>query len=300
MNPLRSLLVIVEPGWPPTEAGARNLPSAALNRAYWIGMEWGASVHLLMVERSPRLLPAYALDAPLLGEIRNARRNALTRELERHARPFADAGIDVQCDVVLDDDGRALDFHIQRILPSCILGSLHAHARFDLFSLRHRDWQLIAASPVPVWLCLPRAYARRPVILACVDPTLDHDKPVDLDAGIINMARCIDDQMFGDLQLLHVFEDPGLPAERAAALAENRSAAFVAFAERHGVSAARCRFTCGQVANSIARTASDLPADLIVLGVAPRSLVGSLAIGHTAARVLEDVCCDVLVVKSGA
>jgi hypothetical protein len=34
--------------------------------------------------------------------------------------------------------------------------------------------------------------------------------------------------------------------------------------------------------------------------MAPRSMVGALSVGHTAARVLEDVRCDVIVVKAGA
>lgn len=99
--------------------------------------------------------------------------------------------------------------------------------------------------------------------------------------------------------------NPGLARISAAAEADARSAyerhieeRVRNLARRHQLPETRVRVVGGDVAGVLPEFAKSERANLVVMGAVSRSFVERVLIGHTSERLLDQLDCDVLVVKS--
>ncbi len=111
------------------------------------------------------------------------------------------------------------------------------------------------------------------------------------------------------LTLLHVvanvYEEPvydlmsSFPADMESRLVENAARSLRSLADKLNVADAECRVEVGTPKTAIVQTASEIGADLIVLG--SHGVHGlELLLGSTANAVLHAAECDVLAVRVGA
>jgi universal stress protein E len=162
-------------------------------------------------------------------------------------------------------------------------------------TLTYREMSLIEACPCPLLLLKSSEVYSRGAVVAAVDPGHAHGKPEDLDEEILGAANTISRAM-GD-ERVHAYHAVGLPdraAERVAAMSAIE-ADVREMAARHDIPAVRVEL--GAVERSLPVFAREIRADVLVMGAVSRTFPERALFGHTAEKILDEVDCDVLVVK---
>jgi universal stress protein E len=194
-------------------------------------------------------------------------------------------------------------------------------------TLTFREMSLIESCPCPLLILKsPEVYSRGAVV-AAVDPGHAHGKPEDLDEVILGAANTISRAMSNiGVHVYHAVAPAGTgtpgddadsagvagaPVGAAGSGAGGSSAGeqpgeggarFEAMesqvrelASRHDVSSVRVERA--RVEQSLPSFVRQVRADILVMGAVSRTFPQRALFGHTAERVLDEVACDVLVVK---
>jgi len=174
--------------------------------------------------------------------------------------------------------------------------------------LRLTDWELLRQSPVPVLVVKRSRPYHHPNVLVAVDPCRAHSKPVQLDQEILSLGIALADSLQGKVHAVHAYARvvigsaaASLTANVAAHLeslaAADAKAQFQRLLENSNIPAKR-RYLIGESPAAAINEAARLThADIVVMGAIPRSGLKRLFIGNTAERVLDQLPCDLLIVK---
>jgi universal stress protein E len=195
--------------------------------------------------------------------------------------------------------------------PGLIVKDTHYHSALSRSLFTNTDWHLIRESRRPLLLVKPAGWHEEPRVLAALDPGQARGKPDELDAAILEVAERMRAALNGDLHVLHAFDTAALiaasvspPSDSAAGAAAVIDAertrlarALTAFGESYRAHVARVHLEDGAAAAVLCRAAQDLTADIMVMGAISRGQVRERLLGSTAERALDQLCCDVLVVK---
>jgi universal stress protein E len=286
---------------------AKSLP--AVLKAAQIARACGAQVELY-----------HSLDAPIYADL-NGLRDFSVADLERELQLRAVHRLEdiadrlrqhsLKVSVCAEWDFPAYEAIVRRALlikADLIVASGQA-ARHRFPSLmRLTDWELVRLSPVPVLLVKnPHPY-RRPAVLAAVDPSHAFAKPLQLDKRILQTGNLLSRALQGSLHAVHAYARvstlPDIPI----------TPAVINGLERHAQRAAKASFDRALRSTRIPRSRRYLIARdpingilegvqksgcaILVMGAISRTGFRRLLIGNTAERMLDDLRCDVLVVKS--
>jgi universal stress protein E len=273
---------------------------------------------------APLVLVAAVYDPYLAGEDRypgielEQQRQALVahhlNRLRLAAKPLARAGLRVTCRAVFDQPlHEAIVREVLRHRPALVVKDTHHHGALSRLFLTNTDWHLIRECPAPLWLVKagePSPYA---TVIAAVDPLHGSDKPGSLDHAIIAQAQALGVSYGERVHVVHAFNPaipglsaplPGIEATPAAAppalveqLRADHARALDALAADIGLPAAQVHLRAGDPATVLAETARELDAAVVVMGAVARSRLKRAFIGSTAERALEDLPCDVLILK---
>ena len=219
-----------------------------------------------------------------------------TERLERLAAPLRDEQLRVS--VCVDWDYPPFEAIVRRALASdagLIVAARRGHHRFRAV-MGYTDWELLRASPVPVLLTRARRATVRHRVLAAVDPRHTNAKPAGLDRQIISIAASVASALGTNAQLLHVVE-PWLPTVPARDLRPDARAALTALSESCGLGATRNHVITGSAAVEIPKATRRLRASLLVMGDVSRRGLRRWFVGDTAERIVDELRCDVLIVK---
>jgi len=196
----------------------------------------------------------------------------------------------------------------QAIKADLIVASLHMGRHRMPWLLRLTDWELVRLSPMRVLLVKnPHPY-RRAAILAAIDPTHAHEKPLQLDKEILRVGKLLATRLRGSLHAVHAY--PRFPV---APYPDTITAATLEAMQEDAERSAQARFSRAVRPARIARSRQYLsarqPIDaiaeasrrsrcaIVVMGAIARSGYKRLLIGNTAERILDDLTCDIMVVK---
>jgi universal stress protein E len=307
MPPIRRMLVAVK------ELHTKSHPAAL--KAAQLARACGAELHLFHILASPVYADFYALgDQSLEGRERDIRQQALHR-LEAIADQLRQHSIRVT--VAVDWDYPVYEAIIRRavaIKADLIVVSRYAGGHTAPWLLRLTDWELVRHSPIAVLLVKnPHAY-RHPAVLAAVDPTHAFAKPLQLDKEILRMGGAVSEGLRGTLHAVHAYARMpvgGVPSEAATAgvmtprLFEDleRKAQRLAKANlAHALRATRIASSRQYVmpndpVSAIVEAARKSRSAIVVMGAVSRSGLKRLLIGNSAERILDELSCDILIVK---
>jgi universal stress protein E len=237
-------------------------------------------------------------------------------QLERSAERLRARGIPVRTSVRWDYPvHEGVVRQVLRRKPSLLVAQSSRKGRAARLMLTQTDYKLIETCPCPVlFIKNGRPYADA-VIVAAVDPGQSHGKPAALDDQILETAGLIRDALKGRLQVFHA----GATWEHALrtrrdlrdlpeavkddvrrAYSTSIQAPVLALARRHSVPEHAVQVVEGDAAELLPRLARRESAQIVALGAVHRSRIGRALIGHTAERLLDELECDVLVVKPPA
>lgn len=301
MSTIRRILVAIKDPW------ARSHP--ALEKAIQLARALGARVQVFHALSDPVYIDAAEAEGVSLSELERAARARATARLETLARRLEKAGTGAESTVQWDfPPHEAVIRAGRRFGADLIVAERHATAHHLAWLLRFTDFELLRLSPVPVLLVKTRQAYDHPSILAAVDPTHAYSKPLKLDREILGCAAQLTQALRGSLHAVYAY-DP-LP------LADIEPLALVGVSDAiASETKARAKKVLARVLNgtsipesrrhlvprhpidAIEETAAEVRCSIAVMGAISRSGFKRLVLGNTAERVLDELPCDVLVVK---
>jgi universal stress protein E len=305
MKPIRRILFAIR------DPAARR--QTGLAKAITLTQSLGASLELFHALASP----VFAGLHPLTGEsIEDLRRDLLARtrkRLEGIAAAGRARGVDITCHADWDYPAHeAILRRADRAGADLIIAERHKGPHRRPWLMQLTDWELLRASERPVLLLGSAAPYDKPVVLAAVDPTHSHAKPLDLDRRILEAADLLSDALGGRLHAMHASHvttmpvasleptlDPVVFARQLDELRKLDRELFARLMQSTDIPKARRHLVSGLPSLLIPELSRQLSAAIVVMGAVSRSAVKRLFIGATAERVLDALACDVLVVKPG-
>ncbi len=285
----------------------------ALRRAAWLAEATGAELELLVCYYNEYLSGDRLFDSPSLQKARDEVIANQEKHLEKLAEPLRDKGVLVKTSATWD---HPLYEGIVRHGVDCgadiIFKDTHHHDAVTRALLSHTDWSLIRTCPVPLWLVKPGDGMEAPVFLAAVDPMHQHDKPAALDDEILKVSKQLAGALDGTTYAFHSY-DPQIAVATATANAyipvslpfdeieeqmreehEKRFREVIGF---HDIPSDRAILASGVTHEELPRAAEEVDATVVVMGAVARNRWKRLFIGATAERTLENLPCDLLIVK---
>jgi universal stress protein E len=180
--------------------------------------------------------------------------------------------------------------------------------------LANTDWELIRHCPAPLLIVKSTRDYTRPVVLASVDPFHAHAKPAALEDRILEMAGDVARQLRGEVHTFHAYMPLAtavpsvvsqpvpvwMPEEAEKHHTKRVQQAFDALAKSAGIPPARRHLRMGDVQSQLLTAIKRTGARIVVMGAVSRSGLRRIFIGSTAERVLDQLPCDVLIVKPRA
>ncbi|HET8692929.1 MAG TPA: universal stress protein [Steroidobacteraceae bacterium] len=285
-------------------------PTPALEKAAQLARANGARLELFHGITTSVYLEPFAPDVLTPERILAVQRRGAKERLEKLAARLRRAGVRASTAIEVDFPAHeAIIRRAARTGADLIVVDAHAGRRMLPALLQLTDWELLRHSRVPVLVVKGRARYRRPVVLAAVDPMHANAKPGGLDRVVLGAAGQLADSLRGELHVVHAY-DPLPPSVANARVMNSRVAAAIRAEAREASKRAFARLMRGSKVPearrhlkaqnpyvAIQQAASENRADVIVMGAISRSGIKRLLIGNTAERVLNELACDVLVVK---
>ena len=293
-----------------------NYPEDVVARASWLATLMNCDIELLLCDPTTSFLSEIFIISSevrdLAEEIEDAQERALLNLAKipeasglkvtthtSHERPVADAVISR----AMDDD------------PMFVVKGTHYHSPAERATFADTDWQLMKKLDYPLWFVKPVAWKDEPLIVAAVDPTHEKDKEARLDRLIVETAQSIASASNGRVELVHTyqrlveigsramktFKPVKLPIDELdKKIRDEHRKALDSFARVAGVADENVHQLPGRAHELLPMFAQTHGASLMVMGALSRGGITRRYIGNTAARVLDHLPCDVLVVPAAA
>jgi universal stress protein E len=301
MRPVKHiLLAIKDPAAPPT---------AAINKAIQLASAFGASLELFHSITSQVYLgmDLGREDIEALRDDRLARQHARLDALAKRSR---EAGVSTVTSVVWDyPPHEAVMRQALKCKADLIVAERHQGRHIAPLLLHVTDWEMLRYSPVPVLLVKSRRPYAKPVILAAVDPTHANAKPTRLDDEILDAAASVERALKGELHVVHSFVPIPADVRPNELLAVDATRRLETRARAHArtrlekalgkvkIARGRRHLASAHPINAIPTLARKIRSDIVVMGAISRTGLKRLLIGNTAERLIDDLPCDILVVK---
>lgn len=193
-----------------------------------------------------------------------------------------------------------------------IVAERHARSHVAPWFLQYTDWELLRQSPVPVLLVKRAGHYRRPKLLAAVDPSHAFGKTELLDNDILRTGAMITAATRGQLHAMHAYVPDIIgmaPADLGRADATLRILDRARQVATRGFSKTLRAARIGKLADSRRHLVTQHPAvaipelsrrlrcDIVVMGALSRSGMKRVVVGNTAERLVDELPCDLLVIK---
>ena len=304
MNELKKILAVVDP----TVAD-----QPAVRRAAWLAKQCGAELELLVCYYNEYLSGDRLFDSPSLEKARDEVIENHEKHLETLAEPLRSDGIVVKTSALWDHP--LYEGIVRRAIESgsgLVVKDTHHHSVVTRALLTNTDWNLIRTCPIPLWLVKPQDIAESPVFVAAIDPMHQNDKPAALDDEILHVAKDISAKVHGQVHAFHAY-DPRIAVATATANAyipvslpfdeieqqmhEDHAKRFKEITTFHKLADDNAHLVAGLTHEELPLISEKLKADVVVMGAVARNRWKRLFIGATAERTLEDLPCDLLIIK---
>ncbi|MFC4308485.1 universal stress protein [Steroidobacter flavus] len=233
--------------------------------------------------------------------------------LESIAAPLRDQGLEVTTEILSADPlHTALLDRVKHTCAGLVIKDTHHHTIAQRSFLTNTDWELIRGCPVPLLLVKPTPWSASHRIGAALDPGHLDDKPRLLDRCILDEATRLKEALAGELHAIHTYIPASMIASAVAVpalvidvppetLEEERRAKLndlTALTSDYSLPAGNVHLEVGGVTEALCRVASEYEIDIMAMGAISRRGWKRMLIGSTAELVLEQLPCDMLVVKS--
>ncbi|MBV0931988.1 universal stress protein [Marinobacterium weihaiense] len=231
--------------------------------------------------------------------------------LMSHVDKLQADGTEAGADVYWDRDrAEGIVRKVLRYQPDLVIHAPEPHANALQRLLSAPDWRLLRQCPAPLLLSKRTRWQARPIIAAAIDPFHLDDAAAALDKRLLEHAAGLARQLEGELHVLHVFNT--LP--HSAIFDEHMVVDFEslqkkvrqehrqridALIEPFGLTVADpcVHLLEGELHQKVPAWLEETPVDVLVMGTLARGFLDRMLLGSSAERLLDQVDCDLLVLK---
>lgn len=304
MTKIRKILVAIK------EPESRR-PSPGVLKAAQLARACDAELVLCHCLTQPVYVDIYTLgENKSIADLEWEVHQAAVRRLENIADRLRTHGIRVSISAEWDYPAHeAIIRCAQQCKADLIVAERHAGSHGAAWLLQLTDWELVRWSPLPLLLVKDPHPYRHPVVLAAVDPSHAFEKPLKLDAAVLDAADTVSGALRGTLHAVHAYVNVPLGELPPSGVTES----MVARVEKQARSAAQEMFDKALSGVKILRANRHLigrhPIDaiseaarmshshIVAMGAISRTGIKRLLIGNTAERIIDELTCDILVIK---
>jgi universal stress protein E len=231
--------------------------------------------------------------------------------LQSHMDKLVQQEIEAGADVYWDRDrAEGVVRKALRYQPELVLHALEPHPRVLSQLLAASDWRLLRQCPTPLLLSKTRQWSERPRIAAAIDPFHLDDVAAELDQKLLSHATRLAAQLGGELHVIHVFNT--LP--HSAIFDEHlvvdyeqlQKKVAIEHRQRIGEMIAPLQLEVGdpcvhlregEFHQVLPKLIDEQSIDVLVMGSLARGFIDRLLLGSSAERLLDQVSCDLMIVK---
>ncbi|WP_432473931.1 universal stress protein [Amphritea sp. HPY] len=300
---IRKILVNVEEG---------KDCSQLLEKALRLAEGAGAKIELFRCCYNASLRNSYLFDKEALINAEHGFMHGAEAELEKIAASIQEQGIEVDIDVCWErHHAEAIVRKVLRFQPDVVLHQIEQHSRLGHYVFDQADWQLIRECPVPLMLVKQKPWSDRGHVAAALDPFHECDSPATLDRKILDWATRIVQTIEGDIRVVHSFSvlphsaifDEHLVTDFEGMQVKVRAEhqyALDQILEPYGLSITSQEVTLkeGEPHLTMLDYVDEQHIDLLVIGAVARGMIDRLLVGSTIERILDEIHCDLMVIKA--
>lgn len=306
MHGIKHILVVVDP----TSKVQHCLEKAAI-----LAHASGAVLELFVCDYQSGLIPGSRLPREVVQEILRDRGVQIDRQLRALMEPLRNAGLQVIADFSFQEHLHAgVIRKVQLSGADLVVKDTHFHGGIQRALFTNSDWHMIRECPVPLLLTKPSPWHTPARIAAALDPGHVDDKPAELDRKLLEVTEGLAASLGGDVQAVHAFDlmplvasmtpaangigiAPSIDIRLVDSLRELHNAEFAAVLAGRPAFEGRSVVIEGSPATQLPAYAAREQIDVLVTGAVSRSPLRRLLVGSTAERLLDQLPCDILVVK---
>jgi len=290
-----------------------RIPGAHLRKAAALSRAAGARVELFhAMDEQPSFSQHRGLTEEMVSQLRREGIERALRRLTAFSRSPALRGLQVTCHAVWDfPSHEAIVRRVLQTKSDLVIAGSHMRSLTSRWLLQNADWELIRQCPCPLLLAKSRRDYRKPAILVAVDPFHTHAKPANLDRHLLDWGAGIARLLRGSVHVIHCYMPllnvmplpvgaaipMVVPPEAEDAHRELVARSFDRLAESAGVPPPARHLRSGFVRTEVNAVVAELGAGIVVMGAVSRSGLRRAFIGSTAEDLLDNLLCDVLVIK---
>jgi universal stress protein E len=291
----------------------RGRASGTLRKAATLARALDAKLELFHAISDPLVMDALLYAEQSLEKFEADQRRRYLRRLEALAAPLRRNGLEVSTAAEWDHPvHEALIRRARQTHADLIIAERHGSRHVAPAFLRYADWELLRHSPVPVLLVKTTRQYALPKVLAAVDPAHAFAKTSRLDDEILGLGAAVCAATRGRLHVAHAYvptllgiapmelTSPDATAQIITHAAKEAGATFdkaLRAARLGSLPKGRRHLVAQHPVVAIPELARRLGCDIVVMGSISRSGLKGLFIGNTAERLLDDLPCDLLIVK---
>ena len=258
-----------------------------------------AKLEIIYSEYVHYLEDGYFYDPVVAKTLREEHSEVNAKKADALAQLARDAGLSVNVVALWGSPAhRSLVERIAATQPSLVIKSTSHHNRLARIFLANEDWELVRHCPVPLLLVKGLPWSEPPIFVAAVDPDHLRDKPQSLDQKLVAHMMELRDRFGGEAHLYHYDWLPPLSGLYPLRMdARSESAKLAELGAVNGIDPAHCHWTDVVINDSLPALVEEIDAAVVVMGAISRSGIDRVFVGSTAERLLDELVCDVLVIK---
>ena len=216
--------------------------------------------------------------------------------------------IEIDCQVVWHN--RPFESIIERVINQgydLVIKGTHEHDKLKSVVFTPTDWHILRKCPCPVLLVKEHEWPSNGNIIAAVNVGSDEHEHHSLNIKITEEAKHLAQLIQANVHLVNSF--PGTPVNLAIEIPEFNSneynetmlkhheQAMISHANQFDISVIKTHVKEGLPETVIEQVATELDAELVILGTIGRTGISAALIGNTAEHVIDQLNCDVLALK---
>jgi universal stress protein E len=216
--------------------------------------------------------------------------------------------IEIDCQVVWHN--RPFESIIERVINQgydLVIKGTHEHDKLKSVVFTPTDWHILRKCPCPVLLVKEHEWPSNGNIIAAVNVGSDEPEHHSLNIKITEEAKHLAQLIQANVHLVNSF--PGTPVNLAIEIPEFNSneynetmlkhheQAMISHANQFDISVIKTHVKEGLPETVIEQVATELDAELVILGTIGRTGISAALIGNTAEHVIDQLNCDVLALK---
>ncbi len=302
MHPKNMILVMVDP--------TQGAEQCAITRGVWLAQKLDAGLNLVISQYRQYPTALGLVDPDLMASARNTQGRHYQSYLEKLAQRITGKVRDIELTTLVDSPlTDAVIGHAMATDALMLVKQARHHALLDRTLLTNSDWEFVRNCPVPLWLAKGSAWPEDAAVLASVDPTNQDDRQAKLDRKILDTADMIAAALKAETHVFHSFMPMPLYAHTITdgdlwTPADVDTVQLAAHSDRveellagRDIQSDRVHVEAGSTSQLLPACAATINAGVVVMGSISRSRLKRIFVGNTVEKVLENIACDVVVIK---